>query len=200
MKQPRVTPRTEAKDTPDSSPQKWLGQLIRSAGATSPAIRSLARPLALVAAGMFVAFDDNHGNRVGLWWVFVVSVISLAVRNDSKNMPGQIAWWTHSIFAAATLLGLAADTMSPESSLSLTIALVAFEAIRAALRGEYLASFGSAALVVALTVIVTITDTDTRHATGVIGVWAIVVGIFTTIQQIDVLTKRHKKEATRGTK
>lgn len=200
MKQPRVAPRTEAKDTPQSSPQKWLGQLIRSAVAVIPTIRSLARPLALVVAGVFVAFDYNHGNRVGLWWVFVVSVVSLAVRNDSKNMPGQIVWWTHSIFTAATLLGLAADTMSPESSLSLTIALVALEAIRAALRGENLASFGSVALVVALTVIVTITDTDTRHATGVIGVWAVVVGIFTTIQQIDVLTKRHKKEATRGTK
>jgi hypothetical protein len=78
--------------------------------------------------------------------------------------------------------------------------VVALEAIRAALRGENIASFGSAALVVALTVIVITTDTDTRHATGLIGVWAIVVGIFTTIQQIDVLTKQHKKEATRGTK
>lgn len=200
MKQPRVAPRTEAKGTPESSPQKWLRQLIRSVVAVTPAIRSLARPLAFVAAGMFVALEYNLANHVGLWWVFVVSVVSLAVRNDSKNMPGQIAWWTHSIFTAATLLGLAADTMSPESSLSLTIALVALEAIRAALRGENLASFGSVALVVALTVIVTITDTDTRHATGVIGVWAIVVGIFTTIQQIDVLTKQHKKEATRGTK
>lgn len=200
MKQPRVAPRPEANDTHGLSPQKWLGQLIRSTVAVIPTIRSLARPLALVVAGVFVAFDNNHGNRVGLWWVFVVSVVSLAVRNDPKNLPGRVAWWAHGIFTAATLFGLAADTMSPESALSLTIALVALEAIRAALRGENLASFGSAALVVALTVIVTITDTDTRHATGIIGVWAIVVGIFTTIQQIDVLTKQHKKEATRGTK
>jgi hypothetical protein len=156
--------------------------------------------LAFVAAGVFVAFDDDHGNRVGLWWVLIVSVVSLAVRNDRTTVAGRVAWWTHVVFAAATLLGFVADNMSPESALSLAIALVALEAIRAAVRDEKLSALGSATLVVALTVIVTITDTDTRHATGIIGVWAVVVGVFTTIQQIDRLAKQHNKEATRGTK
>lgn len=200
MKQPRVAPSPEASPTSRSPLQSWLTTLLRAATAAAPFVRSLARPLAFVAAGVFVAFDDDHGNHVGLWWVSIVSVVSLAVRNDRTTVPGRVAWWTHAVFTAATLLGLVANNMSPESALSLAIALVALEAIRAALRDETLAALGSAALVVALTVIVTITDTDTRHATGIIGVWAVVVGVFTTIQQIDRLAKQHNKEATRGTK
>ena len=200
MKQPRVAPSPEASSTSRPQPQSWLTTLLHAATAVAPILRSLARPLAFVAAGVFVAFDDDHGNRVGLWWVLIVSVVSLAVRNDRTTVAGRVAWWTHVVFAAATLLGFVADNMSPESALSLAIALVALEAIRAAVRDEKLSALGSATLVVALTVIVTITDTDTRHATGIIGVWAVVVGVFTTIQQIDRLAKQHNKEATRGTK
>ncbi len=165
-----------------------------------PHLRRLGRPAAFVITGVLIAFDSDHGNIVGLWWVFAIAVVSLAVRDDVRDTAGRIAWWMHAIFAIATLLGLIADRLSAQSALSLAIALVTLEGIRSALRREFVSSWVSAGLVITLTVLVTITDLDTRNATGAIGVWAIVIGIFTTIRQLDGLVRTTLKETTRVTK
>lgn len=200
MKQSRVSPRSGGTKKPDSPLAQLWKTLARARDFTVPHLRRLGRPAAFVVTGVLIAFDSDHGNIVGLWWVFAIAVVSLVVRDDVRDTAGRIAWWTHAIFAIATLLGLIADRLSAQSALSLAIALVTLEGIRSALRRELVSTWVSAGLVITLTVLVTITDLDTRHATGAIGVWAIVIGIFTTIRQLDGLVRTTPKETTRVTK
>jgi hypothetical protein len=200
VKQSRVSSRSGEAQKPDSPATKLWHNIARVVTFTLPHLRRLGRPAAFVLTGVLIAFDSDHGNLVGLWWALGIAVVSLAVRDDVRTSIGRIAWWTHAIFAIATLLGLIADRLSPQSALSLAIALVTLEGIRAALRREYISSVFSAALLITLTVLVTITDLDTRHATGAIGVWAIVIGIFTIIRELDGLIRKTQKETTRVTK
>jgi len=177
-----------------------LHQLQRVVAFLMPHIRRFGRPAALVGAGVGIAFDSNHGNMVGLSWALAVSLFSLAVRNDSQSTLGRVAWWTHGVFVAATLVGLVVGRLSPQSALSLAIALVVLEGARAALRGDRVSASGSGILAVVLTVIVSITNLDSRDATGAIGVWAIVLGVFGVISAVDGLSGRKQKRSTRGAK
>jgi hypothetical protein len=200
VKQSRVVRRSGDASKLESFTPSAQNTLVRLVKKALSQLQRLGRPLIFVTTGVLIAFDSDHGNRVGLWWVFAVVVVSLAVRNDRTSPIGRVAWWTHAIFAAATLLGLLMDRLSPPSALSLAIALVSLEGIRGALRAEIVSAWASAALAVSLSVIVSITDLDTRHATGAIGVWAIVIGIFTLIRQLDSLIPRSSKEPARATK
>ena len=177
-----------------------LQQFQRVFALLVPHTRRFGRSAALAGAGVAIAFDSNHGNLVGLSWVVAVCFVSLAVRNDPQTVIGRVGWWTHGIFVIATLLGLALGRLSPQSALSLAIALVLLEGIRAAVRRDWVSASGSGLLVLVLTLIVTVTSLDSRNATGAIGVWAIVLGVFGIINAVDALTGRKQKRSTSGAK
>lgn len=166
----------------------------------APHARRYSRAAILAVAGIVIAFDSDHGNEIGLTWVLVISAVSIFVKDDPQNSIGRLAWWTHVIFAGSTLIGLVFDRLSFESALSLAIALVVLEGIRAALRRDIAFAWGSGALALTMSVLVSVTSTDTRFATGAIGVWAVVFGVFGAINLLDPLVKRGKKVLTRETK
>lgn len=177
----------------------WKDALVAVAF-LAPHVRRYSRVAILALAGIVIAFDSDHGNEIGLTWVLVISVVSIAVKDDFQASLGRLAWWTHVIFAASTLVGLVFDRLSFESALSLSIALVVIEGIRAALRRNLAFAWGSGALALTLSVLVSVTSTDTRFATGAIGVWAVVSGIFGAINLLDPLVKRGKKVLNREAK
>jgi hypothetical protein len=165
----------------------------------APHFRAFGRPVVLVVAGLFIPFIANHGNIVGLVWLTTISTVSLAVRDDCTTLVTKAVWWINAIFTGASALGLILGTIGPASALSLAIPLVLFECARAFIRSEPLAGWTSAALALALAIIVFPSRTDSTMATGLIGAWAIIVGVFAAISRSEILMSTGKKVLHRVT-
>lgn len=165
-----------------------------------PYFRSFGRVGILVIAGLIIPFIANHGNIVGLQWLTVISIVSLLVRDDRTTPITSAVWWLNVLFTGAAVLGLALGTISPASALSLAIPLALFECARAFIRAEAVAGWGSAILALALTIIVFPSRDDSTIATGTIGAWAIILGVFGAISQSETLMATGKKAINRVTK
>jgi hypothetical protein len=166
----------------------------------APYFRSFGRTASLLVAGLVIPFIANHGNIVGLQWTVFISVVSLAVRDDRNGPISKALWWINVLFTGASLLGLALGTIGPASALSLAIPLVLFECARAFIRGEAVAAWGSAILALVLTIIVFPSDQDSTVATGTIGAWAIILGVFAAIGQSETMMAKGKQAIRRVTK
>ncbi len=166
----------------------------------APFFRTFGRTVILVLAGLIIPFIANHGNVVGLQWLTAISIISLAVRDDRETAITRGVWWINVLFTGATALGLVLGTIGPASALSLAIPLVLFECARAFIRKEPIAGWGSAILALTLTIVVFPSRADSTIATGSIGAWAIILGVFAAISQSETLMATGKKAIKRVTK
>ena len=166
----------------------------------APYLRAFGRTGVLLIAGLIIPFIANHGNIVGLVWLTTISTVSLAVRDDRGTTITAAVWWINVIFTGASALGLIFGTIGPASALSLAIPLVLFECARAFIRKEPIAGWGSAVLALVLAIIVFPSRTDSTVATGTIGAWAIILGVFAAISQSETLMASGKKVIHRVTK
>ena len=184
---------------------RWAAQVVvhviqHFAPIVAPYFRTFGRTAALLVAGLVIPFIANHGNFVGLVWLTMISTVSLAVRDDRNTSITKAVWWVNVIFTGASALGLIFGTISPASALSLAIPLVLFECVRAFIRSEPIAGWGSAVLALVLTIIVFPSRGDSTMATGTIGAWAIILGVFAAISQSETLISSGKKVIRRVTK
>lgn len=183
----------------------WAAQVVAAflrhyAPVVTPYARTFGRTVSLVLAGLIIPFIANHGNIVGLQWAVFISVVSLAIRDDRDGLVARAVWWINVLFAGAALLGLLLGTIGPASALSLTIPLVLFECARAFIRRDAFAGWGSAILALVLTVIVFPSSQDSTIATGTIGAWALILGVFAAIGQSETLMAKGKQAIRRVTK
>lgn len=165
-----------------------------------PYLRTFGRTAILIVAGLVIPFIANHGNIVGLQWLTVISVISLAIRDDCDTPLRNGLWWLNALFTGGAVLGLSLGTLSPASALSLAVPLALGECVRAFVRGESLDGWASAALALTLAIVVFPSRDDSTIATGTIGAWAIILGVFSAIRQSEALWKKGKKAILRVTK
>ena len=184
---------------------RWAAQVVvhviqHFAPIIAPYFRAFGRTAALLIAGLVIPFIANHGNIVGLVWLTVISAVSLAVRDDRDTTVTKAVWWVNAIFTGASAFGLIVGTISPVSALSLAIPLVLFECVRAFIRSEPIAGWGSAVLALVLTIIVFPSRGDSTMATGTIGAWAIILGVFAAISQSEALIASGKRVIQRVTK
>ena len=166
----------------------------------APYFRIFGRTTILVIAGLMIPFIANHGNLVGLQWLTAISVISLAVRDDCDTPLRKGLWWLNTLFTGGAVLGLTLGTLSPASALSLAIPLALGECARSFVRGETLGGWATAALAVTLAIVVFPSRDDSTIATGTIGAWAIILGVFGAIRQSETFWKKGKKAINRVTK
>lgn len=183
----------------------WAGQVVATfvrhyAPVVTPYARTFGRTASLLLAGLIIPFVANHGNSVGLQWTVFISFVSLAIRDDRDGLIARVVWWINVLFTGAALLGLVLGTISPASALSLTIPLVLLECARAFIRRDAFAGWGSAILALVLTVIVFPTEQDSTIATGTIGAWALILGVFAAIGQSETLMTKGKQAIRRVTK
>lgn len=183
----------------------WAAQVTAAfvkhyAPVVAPYARQFGRTGALVIAGLVIPFIRNHGNTVGLQWMVFISIVSLAVADDRNGLIPRVVWWINVLFTGAALLGLVLGTISAASALSLTIPLVLLECARGFIRHEPITGWGSATLALVLTIIVFPSDQDSTIATGSIGAWAVILGVFAAIAQSDTLMAKGKQAIRRVTK
>lgn len=183
----------------------WAAKVVAHVGrhyapVVAPYLRAFGRTGILLIAGLIIPFIANHGNIVGLVWLTTISTVSLAVRDDCGTVVTKAVWWINVIFTGASALGLIFGTIGPASALSLAIPLVLFESARAFIRREPIAGWASAALALVLAIIVFPSRTDSTMATGTIGAWAIILGVFAAISQSETLMSTGKKVFHRVTK
>lgn len=165
-----------------------------------PQLRRFGRTGILLIAGLLIPFIAAHGNLVGLQWLTLISIVSLLIRDDRGTPITAGVWWLNVLFTGATLLGLALGTLSPASALSLAIPLVLFECARAFIRSELIDGWGSAVLALVLAVVVFTSRGDSTIATGSIGAWAVILGVFGAIRQSEALFATGKKVINRVSK
>lgn len=166
----------------------------------APHLRTFGRTAILVVAGLIIPFIANHGNIVGLQWLVTISIVSLAVRDDCDSPVRKGLWWLNALFTGGAVLGLVLGTLSPASALSLAIPLVLGECARAFVRGERLDGWASAALAITLAIVVFPSRDDSTIATGTIGAWAIILGVFGAIRRSEAIWKTGKRAINRVTK
>lgn len=184
---------------------RWLVDVIVTivrhyAPIVVPYFRTFGRACILLLAGLIIPFIANHGNIVGLQWLTAISIVSLLVRDDRDTPITAAVWWLNVLFTGAATLGLVLGTIGPASALSLAIPLALFESARAFIRSERVSGWGSALLAFALTIIVFPSKDDSVIATGAIGAWAIILGVFGAISQSETLMATGKKAINRVTK
>jgi hypothetical protein len=163
-------------------------------------LRSFGRPAVLLVIGLIIPFIAIHGNVVGLQWLTALSVVSLALCDDRATTITAALWWINALFTGVTGLGLLLGTIGSASAISLAIPLVLFECARAFIRSEQFAGWGSAVLALTLAVLVFSEIEDSTVATGAIGVWAVVLGVFGAIRQSETVMASGRKLVNRGTK
>lgn len=183
----------------------WAAQVVtvfvkHYAPIVAPYARQFGRTAVLLLAGLVIPFIGNHGNIIGLQWMVFISIGSLAIADDRVGIISRAVWWINVLFTGAALLGLVLGTISAVSALSLTIPLVLLECARGFIRHEPITGWGSAALALVLTIIVFPSDQDSTIATGTIGAWAIILGVFAAIAQSDTLMAKGKQAIRRVTK
>ena len=163
-------------------------------------LRSFGRPAVLLVIGLIIPFIATHGNVIGLQWLTAISVVSLALGDDRATTITAAVWWINVLFTGVTVLGLLLGTIGPVSALSLAIPLVLFECARAFIRSEQFAGWGTALLALTLAVLVFSEIEDTTIATGAIGVWAVILGVFGAIRQSETVMASGRKLVNRVTK
>ena len=167
------------------------------------AIRPYARYLAALIAGVAITLTDDHSTYTGLEWLTFVVVVSLLSRGGPTTLMNTVAWWSTLVVAALALLGLIASRMSPNTALSLTIALVAFETSRAFTRSDRIWLWSTGVLALGLSILYFTIDANDRTAAGLTGGWAIIAGIFGLIGVIDSRVKArrstHKVKTSKST-
>lgn len=167
------------------------------------AIQPFARYAAALTAGVAITLTDEHSTYTGLGWLTFVVVVSLVARGGPATVMNAVAWWSTLVVAGLTVLGIIASRMSPATALSLTIALVAFEASRAFTRGDRIWLWSTGVLALGLSILYFTIDSDDRTAAGLTGGWAIIAGIFGLIGVIDSRVKArrsvHKPAASKST-
>ncbi|MEN9740306.1 MAG: hypothetical protein RLZ72_572 [Actinomycetota bacterium] len=166
----------------------------------APYTKTFGRTAAFLVAGLIIPFIGNHGNTIGLQWLVFISIVSLAIRDDRLGIISRAVWWINVLFTGAALLGLVIGRISAVSALSLAIPVVLLECARGFIRGERVAGWGSAALALILTIIVFPSTEDTTAATGFIGAWAIILGVFAAISHSETLMAKGKQAISRVTK
>lgn len=144
-----------------------------------------ARYIAAIIAGVAITLTDDHSTYTGLEWFTFVVVVSLLSRGGPATVMNAFSWWSTVVVTSLALLGLIASKMSAPTALSLTIALVAFETSRAFTRGDRIWLWSTGVLALVLSVVYFTIQTNDRTATGLIGGWAIIAGIFGLIGSID---------------
>jgi len=153
------------------------------------AMRPYARYIAALIAGVAITLTFDHSTYTGLEWLMFVVAVSLLSRGGPANLINAVAWWSTLVVTALALLGLIASRMSPNTALSLTIALVAFEASRAFTRSDRIWLWSTGVLALGLSILYFTIDANDRTAAGLTGGWAIIAGIFGLIGAIDSRAK-----------
>ena len=184
---------------------RWAAEVVvhvvrHFAPIVAPYLRTFGRTAVLLVAGLIIPFIPGHGNVIGLIWLTTISIVSLAVKDDCATPITKFVWWLNVVFTGSAALGLILGTIGPASALSLAIPLALFECARAFVRNEPVAGWGSAALALTLAIIVFPSGTDSTIATGTIGAWAVVLGVFGAINQSETLLESGKKVIRRVTK
>lgn len=175
-------------------------QIVKLLAVVAPYFRNYGRTAMFLIAGLIIPFMEDHGNLVGLQWVTAIGVVSLAARDDVSTSAARALWRFNVLFTVGAVFALWFGTVSATSALSLTVAQILFETARGFTRRDRIVGWGSAALAAVLTITIYPTQGDSRFATGAIGAWAIILGVFAAIRQSETLMNSGKKAISRVTK
>lgn len=163
------------------------------------ASRPYARHGSALIAGVGITLMITLGTMSSVAWFTFAVIFSLLLKDGPRDALNLISWWAGCIVAGATTLGVILGRMSPSSAISLVIAMAAFETARSFARKDKLWGWTSGTLAVILTFVYTfVSDRDSIVFSGVLGIWAILSGVFGLIGVIDEHRKQKGKSGVPG--
>lgn len=152
-------------------------------------VRPYGRAGAAFIAGLTITFVQDHSYSIGLGGMLFVVAVSLLVHDGPKTALNTFTWYVSLTVFLIALLGLMLGKMSSSGTLSLIMALAAFETVLAIARADRLWAWATAVLVAALSVIYFTVPTESPMPAGLTGAWAIVAGVFEIIAVFDMHVK-----------
>lgn len=163
------------------------------------ASRPYARHGSALLAGVGITLMITLGTMSSVAWFTFAVIFSLLLKDGPRDALNLIAWWAGWIVAGATALGVIIGRMSTSSAISLVIAMAAFETARSFARKDRLWGWTSGTLVVILTIVYTfVSDRNAIIFSGVLGIWAILSGVFGLIGVIDETRQQKGKPGVPG--
>jgi hypothetical protein len=152
-------------------------------------VRPYGRAGAAFIAGLAITFIQDHSYAIGLSGMLFVTAISLLVHDGPATALNKFTWYVSLTVFLIASLGLALGKMSPSGTLSLIMALAAFETVLAIARGDKLWAWSTGVLVASLSVIYFTVPTESPMPAGLTGAWAIIAGVFEIIAVFDMHVK-----------
>ncbi len=157
-------------------------------------VRPFGRAGAAFLAGLAITFVQDHSYVVGLAGMLFVVAVSLLVHDGPRTLFNRATWWIALVVFLFGVLGLALGKMSPSATLSLIMALAAFETGLAIARSDRLWAWSTAVFVVALSVVYFAAPHESPIPAGLTGAWAILAGVFEIIAVFDMHVKFAKSK------
>jgi hypothetical protein len=149
-------------------------------------VRPYARAVAAFLAGLAITFIQDHSFAIGLAGMLFVVAASLLVHDGPKTLFNAVTWYLSLIVFLLGLVGLALGKMSPSATLSLIMALAAFETGLALARSDRLWAWTTAGFVAVLSVVYFSVPNDSPLPAGLTGAWGIIAGVFEIIAVFDM--------------
>jgi hypothetical protein len=142
----------------------------------------LAYPVTGLIVGMVITFTQHHALALGVWGYLVISAASVVSGLVTATGRHVLTLGAQVIVVAGTVILL---TVGWQPSVPLVIALVATISLLQWMRGPAITNLRGTLIYLALPVAVGIAASAEIAIVGVIGAWAIIMGVFTTLAHID---------------
>lgn len=150
----------------------------------------LAYPVTGLIVGTIITFTQQHALALGLWGYLVISAASVVSSLSTPTGTQRLTVIAQVIVVAATVILL---TVGWQPTVLLTIALVSTITLLQWMRAPGITNVRSTLTFLALPVAVGAVASSEIAVVGMIGAWAIIMGVFTTIAHIDTVRTRSKE-------
>ncbi len=150
----------------------------------------LAYPLTGLVVGMIITCTQHHALALGVWGYLVISAASVVTGLVTATGRHLVTLGAQVIVVAGSVILL---TVGWQPSVLLVIALVATISLLQWMRGPSNITLRSSLIFLSLPIAVGIAAGTEVAIVGVIGAWAIIMGVFTTLAHIDTVRTAAKE-------
>lgn len=149
----------------------------------------LAYPVTGLIVGIIITFTQQHALALGVWGYLVISAASVVSSLTTAAGRQLLTVIAQVVVVTGTVILL---TVGWQPTVPLTIALVSTITLLQWMRAPGITNVRSSLTFIALPVAVGAVASSEIAVVGMIGAWAIIMGVFTTIAHIDTVRTRSK--------